>query len=215
MDTVIIVGDFNFPNVDWIQDTNSNRFFLPVNVKSGVQEDTIINLLSRDLSQMNHVKNYRGGILDLLFSSNTDDLSVVECLCPLVPVDAYHIPFKFKIDFRTINIIEPNQCTREFNFKRANFNQLNGILSAIDWSQLSLSDDINSAVDFFYEILLRAMNECIPRRISKPNCHPPWFNRPVLKLKNLKCRAYKRYKRSMLRSDYTAYSLLRNALHVC
>lgn len=124
-DVVLIVGDFNFPNVEWIQGAKNDRFFLPVNVKTGIQEDIINNLLGNDFSQLNNIVNYRGRLLDLLFSNSVNDVSVIGCDVPLMSVDINHVPFEFTLDISTIDGIKHSQSTVAFNFRRADFNNLN------------------------------------------------------------------------------------------
>lgn len=217
-DVVVIIGDFNFPGIDWITDTINDRIFLPVNVRCGIQEDLINNILCYGLSQINPVKNHRGRLLDLFFSNFTDELSVKECSAPLLPIDIEHVPIEISLNVKSINNIKQCQSanTTAFNFKRANFNRLNVNISSVDWlNNFKLFNDINSTVDYFYMKLFSFFENCVPRLSNKRKTHPPWYNRSVMKLKNLKSKAYKRYKKSKLRTDYTAYSLLRNAFNTC
>lgn len=217
-DTFLIFGDFNLPNIEWCRESDGHNFLLPTNVKSGIQEDLITYLLGSDLSQLSGVRNRRGRLLDLLFSNAVDQVTVAECEYPLVPVDVDHIPFEGTLDITTVNQSQNNVFPFETNFifKRANFNQISEYLSSIDWTHhLRLCDDVDGAVDFLYSKLSYCFHHFVPRRRVPHSSHPPWYDRSVLQLKNLKTKSYKRYKKSKLRSDYTAYSRLRGAFKSC
>ena len=102
------------------------------------------------------------------------------------------------------------------NFKRANFEGINNYLSNVDWSlmQSSCGTDIDSCVSFFYDKITYAIDLFVPLNKTKSNNHPPWFNKLILNLKNRKNKAYKRFIKSRLRSDYSVYSHLRGQLLV-
>lgn len=52
----------------------------------------------------------------------------------------------------------------------------------------------------------------VPRRLVSSRTRPPWYNRNIMRLKNLKSKKYLTYCRSGLRADYSFYAKARAAL---
>ena len=81
-----------------------------------------------------------------------------------------------------------------FNFKKANWEDLNADFSAIPWSAFLCHDDINESVSMFYDIVLSAISDHVPR-IKVRRRVPPWYDAELiaaLKLKELRHRMKKR-----------------------
>lgn len=100
-DICMVFGDFNLPFVDWISDSNNSIVQLPINLNSSYNspESDMFNALSNyDLHQINNIFNYRGRLLDLIFSIAVDDIIVTKCELPLCKVDDYHPSIDVRID---------------------------------------------------------------------------------------------------------------------
>lgn len=121
-DKVFVVGDFNLPNLSWIpkQDDIS---LVPVNVSSQIEIAFIDSLQLQGFKQLNHVSNRYGKLLDLLFSSDSDDVSVCSA-SPISKLDEYHYPFVWTLEINNFNIPE-TQFDETFSFHRANYCNLN------------------------------------------------------------------------------------------
>jgi hypothetical protein len=91
---VIILGDFNTPNYDWINGAPvSNSYYYKIIEGNSIHTATC--LLGPD-QYNNCVAN--SAVLDLVFS-NIDDLNASICSFPVVASDKYHPPllFSFKL----------------------------------------------------------------------------------------------------------------------
>lgn len=86
-DTIFVLGDFNLPGIQWIQDDETIGL-TPTNIKS--EKETLIcyNFASCDLCQFNNIANCNNNILDLCFS-NCDSLTVSRT-GEFVKVDKFH-----------------------------------------------------------------------------------------------------------------------------
>ncbi|XP_046662845.1 uncharacterized protein LOC124355732 [Homalodisca vitripennis] len=87
---LLIIGDFNLPNVDW------SSLFTHLNTSAQRIYD-VMNFL--DLKQYNNIYNDRGVLLDLVFSSV--NLRVLNASDPLLPVECHHPALEMDLDINT------------------------------------------------------------------------------------------------------------------
>lgn len=205
---IVIIGDFNLPNVVFVPDEENSHVYLPVHISTEIESEVLDNLLSRGVNQMNSVYNFMGRILDLLFCSNSDIVTVHECASPMITMDVYHVPFfvNFEIDF-PYDAAGSNEVF--YDFKRGDYVGLNVYFSSINWDRLFNGLSVEKDLDLFYDLLSYGIEQFIPTKVCKSNTDPPWYNRELKNLKNIKAKAYKRYMKSKQRTDYTAYSAVR------
>ena len=88
-------------------------------------------------------------------------------------------------------------------FKRANFDLLRALLSWIDWASLLSNLPINDGASAFYTELWRCIQQCVPMYSPKRTLHSGWETTHLRKLKNLKNRLFKKYKRTGSLMSYT------------
>ena len=194
-DDLIVLGDFNLPNVRWSKPPfDEGDFFIPQNA-STAQECTIIdNLNAGSLQQVNGIKNSIGRILDLVFSSDSASTTVASCNINLVPIDPYHPPLSIHF-FGHLDhdswVNEDNFC---FKFKDTDFSMLNCLLSSADFSEIMHSSSIDTAVSSFYSILFNCFLRCVPyvRQFNSASSHP-WYDKDLKVLRNKRNKSWKKY----------------------
>ena len=174
------MGDFNLADVDWI------------NIKS--QKDTPLhNLLieiihDNFLTQMVHQPTRDKNILNLILTTSVDYVQDVEVGDPF----SDHNEITFKI---YCNPYENRKSRRQFYcYKRADWNKLKELLSLTPW-ELAWDDEvINNSWLAWKDLLLTAIDECIPKVNAKEKYNPPWISRELVKLCRKKKTAFKRAK---------------------
>ncbi len=101
-DILIVVGDFNIPNIEWQSNDNKKLLPQPVTETRELTEKLaeLAKLQSdRKLHQLSNYKNPKGNVLDLVFSNDADHTSVSllpESELPLSKQDKCH-PRPFEI----------------------------------------------------------------------------------------------------------------------
>jgi hypothetical protein len=88
-DNVLILGDFNLPDVKWAHDADVN-YVIPYNVTSSVETVCIDCLLSYGFVQLNDVPNYNNRFLDLFFTNSMNLYRVSEAPVPYIVNDINH-----------------------------------------------------------------------------------------------------------------------------
>lgn len=82
---------------------------------------------------------------------------------PMVAIDQFHEPLEIELIVETDEAIEFNPEEHVFNFRKADFDGLNGYLDSVDWeTELSEGTEVNAVVDNFYEILTVGFERYVP-----------------------------------------------------
>lgn len=209
IETVLVFGDFNMPNVTWKIDDDFESILYPSNM-TYFQENLLQSLFCADLSQMNHYENYMGRLLDLVFANEPDQISIFEADLPMIKVDLPHNPLEIFLKRFVPLGVSPDPLITRYNFYKADFNALNTHISSIDWcSHLEQSSNCEDAVEIFYREVRRGFMMFVPKKKVGGVTHPPWYTLDLRKLKNKKNKAHSKFKLSKAQADYATYATLR------
>ena len=166
---VIIVGDFNLPDICWStlmgQSPFSNSFC-----------DFVCEYnLSQLVDCPTHAK---GNILDLVLTSTEDTISelLVTEPHPLLPTD--HHTISFNIQYVTQSK-QSNEWRYVFDFSKADFEGLCNHLLETDFSVCYNSTDVEGVWSVIKHAILHAMNLYIPKVKIKSQKHPKWYNSDI------------------------------------
>ncbi|KAL1396645.1 hypothetical protein pipiens_010382, partial [Culex pipiens pipiens] len=193
-DSVLVVGDYNLPNLIWYHDDDTDSL-LPVNASSEQEVTLVESMLPLGLTQVNDLPNAFGKLLDLVFVSDNVSVELFEPPCPLLKVDQHHNPLLMQLEYRTAlndNTVEPDAV---FDFKRCDYTTLNERILAVDWLTFLDAPCVNSVTEMFYEKLFEIFNEVVPRK-SVRICHrykQPWWNDDLRLLRNRLRKATSRF----------------------
>lgn len=159
---------------------------------------------------MNSSANSYGTILDLVFSSLLN-YSLIACNDPILPADAYHPPLIFTIH----NIINDkvklfsNQHFFNYNFEKANINEICNMLADIEWNLVLDTPNIDDDVSVFYDKINLAIELFVPLKRVRNDNYPPWFTHQLKRLIFYKKIAHRNFKVSNNYQDYLVFSKLR------
>lgn len=123
-DTIFIMGDFNLPNLLWVRN-DEDIDYLPINVTTYIETFVIDSLSSDGFKQINGVENHMNRILDLIFTNDCDNVSVIESRSPLSDPDRFHPPLELTVETFEYQPARNDDTIYTFNFKRANYDGLN------------------------------------------------------------------------------------------
>lgn len=204
---VLILGDFNYPDVDWSTYTAS-----PGSSMGCV--DFIQTIEDCFYTQHVHQPTRGTSILDLILSSDPDLVSNVQVLCHLGNSDhnmltfTVHHEYKCPLNIRTIR-----------NFHKGDYDSIRKELSAVNWDTL-LSGNMEVCWNKFKYLLFELVNKYIPATKSYDNGRmkkPIWMSHKALKAVKRKNKVFKKYKDkahpAIVRANKTATKELKNAKH--
>ena len=197
---VIIVGDFNIPEVDWTYqecpvDAPGEKFLLWLQDKA---------LYQHVYSSTRFRENQRPSLLDLIFTSNEGDVSSVDILAPLGKSD--HTVICFTLHLHKMK----SKPKMSRNFGRMDKVGLLRAAEGLNWvippaSHLeerwqNIKENLRHLQDYFAPLSAR-------RRQGKPPWWKPKFRRALTR----RDQAWRRYKETSTSRDWAIYKARRNA----
>lgn len=194
---IILLGDFNLPNIDWSSSTGV------LNPASQPIRD-LANLFH--LTQINNVVNDRNVLLDLVFASSQPDIGVGKSIDPLLPVESHHPALEIGFTYDSTTASSLNRIF-VFDFRRSN---LEGIFDWIqDWYYPTEEDNCEAAFAEFCGSLGEVIKQFTPKEQQGKSLYPRWFSHELKLLVTRKKCLHKQYKITSNIQIYNEFSRVR------
>ncbi|CAM4513742.1 unnamed protein product [Caretta caretta] len=179
----VIMGDFNFPDIDWRTSASNNN-----------RAQIFLDAIADGFLQQVVAEPTRGdAILDLVLVSNEDLIEEMVVGDNLGSSD--HELIQFKLNGR---INKNKSATRVFDFKRADFQKLRKLVREVDWTEEFMGLKVEEAWDYFKLKLQKLSEACIPRKGKKfigRSCRPSWMSKHLREVIKKKQKAYREWKK--------------------
>ena len=178
---LILLGDFNLPNIDWTGESPVTRshlegrfveFFVLAGLTQWVHEPTFLR---------------SSNILDLVLTTELDRLNNISFLPPLPGCGHVAIGFDYTFDFFN----EVHRFRR--NWYRADFPAMNRILAEIDWDAFFVGLNASDCYDKFLEIVEELFCSFVPETLCGGRSQP-WIRDVSVNIKNSRSLAWQNYK---------------------
>ncbi|MEW8545341.1 MAG: reverse transcriptase family protein, partial [Candidatus Thiodiazotropha sp.] len=199
----VIVGDFNFPEIDWLSwttvksETHYSFKFLECLRDNYLEQLVQSPTRWRDLQP--------GSLLDLILTDCEEYILNLETTNHLGNSD--HLSLEFLIDCTS----EKNVGELEKrNFYRGDYILANRKIADIHWENLHNMNQ-QEGWDYFYSVINQVVEDCVPKVKSlhkKPK--PAWMDNYCIKLVRKKKRAWRKYSHSRNIADFYKYCSIRN-----
>ena len=174
---LVVVGDFNFPNIDW-----------NLGCPTGSDPETVefCNILDDFFLLQNNLHVTRdtsnpgsnGNILDLVLTN--DEFLVDDVLVHPNAFDSDHHPLTFKLHVKKTR---PRNAQRKvYCYRSGDFNGLRETLRTLPWDLVTSDTSIDTSLDKFQDMLFCAIEHHIPQRTLKRRSRPPWIDNEIMKL---------------------------------
>lgn len=204
----IILGDFNFPGINWESWTTAGS---EEHIEFKFMECLRDNFLEQPVT---HPTRWRGSepgnVLDLVLIDNVSLISNLEITSRLGCSDHLSIEL-FLEDTCTNNT--PQRIKR--NFYKGNYVLAKDMLNNVQWSEMS-NMNLHDSCNFFYNEIYNVIEQTIPEtQIAKKRPKPMWMDNYCCKIVEKKYRAWKKYSYSRRREDYLSYCQIRNKVPRC
>ena len=169
---IILVGDFNLPNIDWsgddpIPSTYSENVTLVCNIDNDF-----------NLQQLVHTHTRQQNILDLVMTGRVDCVNNVEVSAGLPGSNHNAILFSTCLSKRKFF----TQKHWSYNFKKADVSAYNALLSKAPWDCCFLSESVNDCWIHFKDIVFSIADQCIPKVTLCPREGKHWLSNNTLQL---------------------------------
>jgi hypothetical protein len=205
-DHLCILGDFNVPGLKWeVRDGDAEIDSIQGH-SAALLAGTMASL---NLGQKNIVFNDHASLLDLVFS----DLNcrVMHCDFPLVPEDGYHPALVVDVPAKPSKSMFFNNVPK-YNYKKADFNQINARLQSVEWDTLLATENLEEAVEKFYDAFLSTIDLYTPKIKIRGSKYPIWYTESTIGILRVKNKYWKLWKRFGNKHDYEVFSNYRYQL---
>lgn len=196
---VLLMGDFNAPEVDWEQFTPTNQGF----------SRRLLNAV-QDVALIQHIKDgtrYRPGqttaTLDLVFTKEEQEVTQLQLLPPLGHSD--HIVIRFHASFTAPK--PPEKFRRVF--RGMDIERLVTEAEVLPW--VPEVDTIEERWRKIKENLTHLMDTYAPYRRLRRRGRPPWWRAKIEKAQRRKAQSWARYKRTEGHGRFLQYKRARAA----
>ena len=193
----IVVGDFNFPHIDW-ENLTAN----------GQQSTEFLDLcIENNLHQyVSFGTHNRNNILDLVLCNDECIVSIND-LGPLGNSD--HTMIQIVTNH---SIVDEVERTKIFNWFKADKESLKEEVNHVNWDEILTGTSVEDDWNTFKNTLQKICEKHVPTRQPKKKSKPAWATREITKLQRKKVRAYKKMKITRDDSDYQEYKDLEKQL---
>ena len=198
---IFILGDFNFPHVDWSNYSSSSNFdSIFIECLFDCFWSQLINSPTRSV-------NDSSTILDLLITSVPEFVRHITILSGEFSSDHMLITF----DIISLKRIKPFK-RYVYNYKDADFGGLQELLNYIPWDIAYDENYMDLSTVKWMDLFLSAVNDCVPKIEIKSANSAPWIDAEVLKAVRKKERLRKRAKNSSSEYHWAIFRFHRKEL---
>jgi len=126
---LIVLGDFNFPDISSSPPTDS-LVAIPLSVHNFVDI-----LLELSFQQVSFIRNSLNGQLDLVFVSDPSEVTVSRIDALVVPEDQYHPTMELTICLPCVDTLSPLVYPTKMRcFRKCDYNKRNDMISPYNWT---------------------------------------------------------------------------------
>jgi hypothetical protein len=200
---VIVLGDFNFPNINWLQ-----NLFPPntIPLKSLIDDC----LFTQHVTQPTRYSN----VLDLVLTRcvNGTDINI-HYLPPLARSDHICLAVKIKLPYPIETKSMASHRVAKYCYKRANWDAIRRDLILCDWNLFLSSSNVNDCWHTFKQNLQTVVDKNIPKVFPNPYAKhkkPKWILGKDLTVLKSKKEAWAQYRCSRSPDDLANYKRMRN-----
>ena len=179
--TNVLIGDLNFPDIDWENGTSGSR-------GRGFLEATMGRFMEQHVHEATHLS---GNVLDLILCDKEEIISAVKTIGRIGKSDHETLSFKIIVDGRS-----KESQNESWNFRKANFKAMRESMKSMDWRAETNGKSANEVWISIRGCIQKLMTDFIPKRKVKKKVEPQWMNADIRRSILDKRKAWKRWKES-------------------
>jgi len=210
---ILIIGDFNFPNINWDNKTSEKSSRSAEQKFLNVLNDNFLNQLVCQPTRFR--ANQKSNILDLLIVRDIELINKLLVISPIGKSDHSTIKFEVIVKFQLLE-----DSAFKYNFDKGNYISMNKYINNLLYtdfnddliqSSLITQDTLNNTWSRFHFVLASAIDLFVPLKNSKKKFRlkfPIYLNDLIKKKNNI----WRKYVRSKDIKLWVEYKTLRNKI---
>lgn len=204
---VLIMGDFNHPEINWTDETSPTD---PNHRAYKFMEAVRDSFLYQHVTEPTHTRGTQtANTLDLIFTTEQEMVGELRHEAPLGKSHHQLLIFNY-ICYASI---PQNQEKTKYLIYKGDYARMNKIISEIDWPNKLLHMNIDQMWATIEDEITQATNDCIPKKKGGNNQTKrpsKWMNQATWEKIKEKKRAYRTFRQSGSEEDYNKYARARN-----
>ena len=195
-DRIILVGDFNFPQINWT--LPKDDWFVETLRDSFLCQHTSM--------PTRHRENQKQNILDLVLTREDQDILHIDYCSPIGASD--HLLLKIYTSFQIVT--EPISCKQLYDYNKGYYCEYNEFIKLHDWDMLN-NLNIEEAWKEIKNKILEGRDKYVPKiKLCNKKSQPVWMNVQVKKSIKNKYYLFKKFLSSNNSVHYKEYVEARN-----
>ena len=199
---LMIMGDFNYPQVDWSgnrcdagSDHPASQFLKATNDAFLIQHQT---------NPTRYREGEKANIVDLIFTNRDDIVKDITTIAGIGKSDHFTILINLNCAY------EKSPRLSRLNFSKTDFSKLRKKLSEADWDMELSGKTVNEAWLHFKDRLHEAVTKSTPMSRSSGRRGKSWMDRETLNSVRKKHQLFRIWQQTRNEEDYTRYIKTRN-----
>ena len=198
---LLIIGDFNFPQINWDLDICETREDHKAYKFYQTTKDAY--LIQHQKLPTRYREGQKENILDLVLTNREELISEIRTTAGLGKSDHHVLLIDLNCHY------EQGQNKPRYNYSKTDVDKLNEELSKRDWDREFEGKNVNEAWTVFKEIVEQAVNLSTPKT-SCARRGKSWMNKETLEAVKLKHKSFRVWRKSRKQEDFKLYAKARN-----
>ena len=202
---IIIMGDFNYKEVNWKQNTVNAGLQHPASLIFHLINDLFLDQMV--LEPTRHRSGQTANTLDWVLTNFPEKVGNLKILAPLGEKGDHNvIMFEYEVPPPNTQSDYTSLC-----FSQGDYESINKSLDSNKWEDILNSSDLNHSWQLFQETLLTLIKKFVPQKNNRrSNKKQPWVNREVKEALKRKNKAWKIYRQNKSDNTWSAFTQIRN-----
>jgi Reverse transcriptase (RNA-dependent DNA polymerase)/Endonuclease-reverse transcriptase len=202
-DHVLIMGDFNFPEIDYnIDHVEAGESAAPSLFFQKTQELCLYQFVSEPTRVR---KDQKPSTLDYIFMDEFNLIDQVEYNPPIGKSD--HVVLEWDIKLTSDDMISSK---RKLDYWKGDYHAVTEQLQKVDWCREFNGKTVNEIWIIFKELLLKNVMENVPEKQDNRKKNGKWLSKVTLKRMKERNTAWKKYRQFKSGKNFEEYRSLRN-----
>ena len=200
---LLIMGDFNIPDIDWV---NRDVLVGAPKIDRDLFKKTQDCFLYQHVTKQTRFRGNSSSTLDLIFTREEENVKNIQVLQPLGKSDHGVVVGDFICEWR--NKVKPRSNRMYY---KGQYETINKKIEEIDWVEKFCHKTVNECWEIFKVLVQDLVDKYIPMSTPK-EYNEPWMNRKLLKLWKKKYHAWSRYSNEKSQRKWREYRKEANKL---
>jgi len=200
---IMVCGDFNMKDINWIDGTTSNSDNSP---SKWFMECIENNFLTQHVTESTRFRTgQESSLLDLILTSDESLVSGLQYTDPIGKSD--HVCLSFEV---RRGDVDQNTGKKGRNYYKGDYSALKKDIAAVDWEEVLTNMDVEEAWNLFQRELTSSIGKHIPISQNANKRRKKWISKDTEESIRLKHRAYRKYKNEPTEENWAEFKKMRN-----